>query len=117
MALLSREGAGRQDVVVMGEREETHYTPDGTPYWPGIEGPISICKQLHAAHVCGRMRFAMPPKDRGKDLREWLTTADAPATELMAVIKGAADVDEAYLDAAKRRIAAKKLAERRPTDT
>lgn len=111
--LLSRRGAGRQDVVVVGEREETHFMPDGTPYWPGIEGPIAVCERLMSKRVCGRLRFAMPPEGAGKDIREWLTSRNAPTAELSIVIHEAKDVTPGWLQAARNRLAKRKEAERR----
>ena len=62
------ELGGPQDVILIGERDVTHYYPDGVPFWPGIEGATSICETLlNTHHQC---RFVLPPEPF-KDFREW----------------------------------------------
>lgn len=58
----------RQEVVIVADRDKTKHYPDGTPYWPGIEGALSLADLI--LPVCGTLKMVKPPK-RAKDLRDW----------------------------------------------
>lgn len=110
---LLQQSVSLQDVVVVGERDETKYDLHGVPYWPGIEGALQICDELIRLKAkCSRLRFLMPPVGVGKDLREWLGK-DCPITEFLYQVRMASVVSPAWLRAARARIVQRKKNERK----
>lgn len=40
-----------QEIVVVADRDDAKYLADGTPFWPGIEGALTICERLAGEEV------------------------------------------------------------------
>lgn len=99
-----------QEVVLVADRDPTKYLPDGTPYWPGIEGAMAVARKLYA--MCKPLRFLMPP-DGKKDLREWLPTANP--LDLGLACATAPIVTRQWIEAADKRLVKKRELERKPS--
>lgn len=76
----------KQDVVIVADRDSTKYLQDGTPFWPGWEGALSLAKQIQPS--CGTLRIIKPPH-KTKDLRQWMK--DGGRAEMIDSLIGRAD--------------------------
>lgn len=85
-------GGHKQDVVVIADQDEPKKLPNGTFFFPGIQGALQLCEQL--IDVCGRLQFMYPPPGV-KDLREMLNAGRQGETKTSLV-------DRKWLEAAKR---------------
>lgn len=97
-----------QEVVVVSDRDEPKLLkPSNVPYWPGIEGALSLIKRLLSLNKTGMsIRFMMPPEGF-KDLRAWLPTLTSGADLHVAVYQSRV-VTPAWLAAAEARITSMK---------
>lgn len=77
------ENKDRQ-VVIMGDKDEAKYKPDGTVYYPGQEGAVQLANDLkkHVRHI----RIIKPPKH--KDCRAWVQSG-ATAEMVMMLVNNA----------------------------
>jgi hypothetical protein len=55
------------DVVILGDRDEDHFRPDGTVYRPGQDGAHALAAALH--RTARSVKLVVPL--RGKDIRSW----------------------------------------------
>ena len=71
-------------VIIMGDKDEAKFKPDGEAYYPGQEGAIQLAADLkeHVRHV----RIIKPPKQ--KDIRAWLH-AGATKEKVMCLVDNA----------------------------
>jgi len=71
-------------VVIMGDKDEAKYRPDGTVYYPGQEGALQLAQDLkeHVQHI----RIIKPPK--AKDCRAWVQSG-ATAKMVMTLVDNA----------------------------
>jgi hypothetical protein len=93
LAKLLRIG-GNQDVIIVADRDETKRLPDGTPFWPGIEGALSIAEMI--LPVCKSLKLVKPP-ERAKDLRAWIRSDAATTDVLVDLIENAETINAAWL--------------------
>lgn len=98
----------QQEIILVADRDEAKYLPDGTPFWPGIEGALSIASRI--VDACKVLRYMMPP-DGFKDLRAWLPTAKVG--DLLIATAKAPIVDRIWIAAAEKRLIQKRLEERK----
>lgn len=98
----------KQEVVIVADNDETHFVKagpnKGMPYWPGIEGALTIARYIWP--ICNPLRFLMCPKGV-KDLREWVKSG-ATAGDVMAAVMSAPVVNKEWLEAAGRRLVKKR---------
>lgn len=66
------KGGDPQEVVVVADRDSAKMRPDGSPFWPGIEGALTLIESMLSDPRLSRhtVRFLMPPAGV-KDLRDW----------------------------------------------
>ncbi|MBN2293854.1 MAG: hypothetical protein JXM70_15605 [Pirellulales bacterium] len=60
--------AGRS-VVIVSDRDEAHFRPDESVYYPGQEGAADLARQM--VGVCSSVKVIQPPKPY-KDARQWI---------------------------------------------
>ena len=89
----------RHDVVIVADHDEAKPRPDGTVWWPGIEGALDVCSKI-LAH-CGKLRFVMPPDD-AKDIRDWAKTGSH--AKLLAQIIASKPINEKWLSLARAKV-------------
>jgi hypothetical protein len=59
------------EAIIVADRDYTHFLRDGTPYWPGWEGALSVANQL--MDVKGtRKVISLKRISAAKDIRQWL---------------------------------------------
>lgn len=98
-----------QEVVIVADRDPTKWHDDGTPFWPGIEGALTVAAKLR--RFVRELRFMMPPAGF-KDLRAWLPNCSP--VDLMIATGSAPLVTDKWLQAAEARVSEKRKAERKP---
>jgi hypothetical protein len=105
-----------QTTIVVADRDETKYLPDGTPFWPGIEGAVLLLERLRYLH--GTRLFMFPPES-AKDLRAWLLAGGKCCSERAAhvleqVVAKAQPATDEWIAKARKRLNDRKVKERRP---
>jgi hypothetical protein len=103
----------KQDVVIVADNDETKYLADGTPYWPGIEGAVSVARQIRTA--CARLRFMLPPNG-AKDLRDWAREG-SHLLLVRAMREKGKEVTPQWLEHVRTWLARRKVKERKPPQT
>jgi hypothetical protein len=73
-----------RQVVIMGDKDEAKYKPDGTAYYPGQEGAVKLAEDLK--EFVQHVRVIKPPY--WKDCRAWLH-AGATAAMVMTLVNNA----------------------------
>lgn len=111
MIRLFKSGA-KQDVVILADRDETKFHPDGVPFWPGIEGALSTASKLLESRSTARLRVCYPPGEF-KDVRAWLRATQGPMAAMLHVIESASPVGHKWLYREQCAIDRRKREERR----
>lgn len=61
------EKLGRLDVIIMADKDDLKHRPDGTGFYPGLEGAYRLATQIKP--VCSSIKVIKPPCC--KDIRQW----------------------------------------------
>jgi hypothetical protein len=64
------------EAIIVADRDETHYLPNGMPFWPGWEGALVLAGQL--LEVPGTRKVLSMKRAGAKDIREWFITGGQP---------------------------------------
>jgi len=99
----------KQIVIVVADNDRTKYMPNGTPYWPGIEGAVELAEAI--LPEAGKAKFMLTPKP-DKDLREWKNKGGDMA-RLLAELMAAPLINWAWIARARKRLAERVKTERR----
>jgi inorganic pyrophosphatase len=69
-------------VVIVADKDEAKFKPDGTKYWPGIEGARDFAKEIKP--FCKHLRIIKPPNSN--DIRSW---KNCTADKVMLLVENA----------------------------
>jgi hypothetical protein len=84
------------ETIIVADRDETHFLRDGTPYWPGWEGALSLANQLQ--DVPGtRKVISLKQVSDAKDIRQWLQEGGQAAV-FQAIVRGAVTVTAKWVE-------------------
>jgi hypothetical protein len=82
--------------IIVADRDYTHFLRDGTPYWPGWEGALSLANQLQ--DVPGtRKVISLKQVSDAKDIRQWLQEGGQAAV-FQAIVRGAVTVTPEWVE-------------------
>lgn len=78
------------DLVIFADQDATKFLLDGTPFWPGWEGALSVAECVASHPNLSKLKIVTPPRGAGKDLRDWMR--DGGTVEMLVAILTSADV-------------------------